>query len=692
MNELGKLLYIYLDNDTNVFTLNYDVDDVKYNLVMSNKGWYTTHLNQAFNIKIHKKNLKYYLKDRMGLGLLIKPLINNIPSQEVCSIIRNEPYLFEDLNENNGANLYKTVKRIHNMTLLYLENNNETLFNDIVYSLDFIFNTWYSGKENYKGNWWNYEIGVPKLVNEILILLYDKLEIGKILDYLNKEKFYIPNAKYIFYRRNYPSVKKEEASYANLSDNIYTVLLRAIIEENDEEIKYLYLLINNTLKFTDKGDGFYLDGGFIQHQNIPYNASYGEVLLTGLSKILKIFKALKYDISGYLLIIKDLAYKAYEPFLYNKMALDCVRGRATGRKELDCYYSHDVIIKALEILNSLDDKASFSDLINREKGNDVYQNRTYAINSIDRFIKRTSNYLIAISANSSYIAGYESINDENLQGSYSSNSVFDVYYDGVNYKNYALNINPFYRNGSTNPFEVEEPNAVIENNITAGVVYGDYGVVGYHQNGVVKGYFTKYLLKDSIVCVGTNISSNKEYVTTVFHFDGDYEYHNKTYTIGNKRIIVDQCVSIDDYKESKSYYSLNHSELKNEYEISGKRMIIKNPIEYVYQVYPEYKSDDEFEFIKFNNSHVLKHNGLLFITIFTDEGFKYDGLTIEGKASLIVDTKNLAMYISTGCKEKTRITLDYQGYDYAAPGLKRIDDIMIIEDEFIHKINLRKKI
>ena len=69
------------------------------------------------------------------------------------------------------------------------------------------------------------------------------------------------------------------------------------------EIEHMAELLPDILKITASGNGFYPDGSFLYHTSIPYNASYGEVLLHALVKNLELFYYIQWDMKDY---IKDM--------------------------------------------------------------------------------------------------------------------------------------------------------------------------------------------------------------------------------------------------------------------------------------------------------------------------------------------------------------------------------------------------
>ncbi len=678
------ILQVYLKEDSDLFILNYEIDGKKDEIYLSNKGHHSIYLGQfhefiiddsnKVNCKLVKKvndNTEFY--ENFGF------VVSN--DQPTVMIVYNKPYLYEDLQENNGPNLYNTIKRILNLTDLYRKNNDQALLDAIIYSLDFIFNNWYTGKTNYSGNWWFYEIGVPRCINEILYILRDKVNKATMFKYLNAERFYIPSARYIFYRRNYPNIYREEATCANLAENIYICTLREILHENNDALNELFEQVSAVIKSTDTHDGFYLDGSFIQHGNIPYNASYGEVLLKSITRIMEIFKLLGYDCTNYINRIEKILLNSYQPFLYDGYALECVRGRAVSRMKLNARYSYTNIIDAIKKMNSIFPSPIFESILNTEKDRN-YSTYSKAFNYIDRYITRNNDYLISINLNSNYIANYEAINGENIIGDYSSNYTYDLIYN-THKSEYeyprALYANRYYRNGSTNTFNKEEPNKVYQNNITAGVDIDNILLTCWHQNTDITGYFTKCYLGDSLVCIGTDINSEYDYVSTIYNFTNDYVINNNIIDINDIKIKCNNKFIVKSFNEvvNPRLNNINEPDININYKVN--RIYLENPKQYEYQIYPKYFSDVVYNFYDLGGAHIIKYNNYLIINSFINKKYCFEDLEFEGVFSGVIKYSNdIKFIVSTGKRDKQDIKIS----------LNNFNKNFIINDELVHEFIL----
>lgn len=691
-----KILSIYLNQDSDIFNLKYKIDDKESIIVLSNKGYYNIYLGHFnffeieecekvdFNIiNIDEDYEEFYEKYNIELNII-----------EDFKNMKTDSNLYSDLDLKNPSDLYMAFKRILNMAHHIKNNNDDSYIDDLKYALFVLFNKYYNGVENYTGNWWFYEIGIPKCINEILILVKKYFTEDEIYKYLNTERFYIQDAKYIFYRRNYPDLYREEATYANLADNIYICLLRAILQHNKKELDYLFDLVSKTIKYTNYGDGFYIDGGFIQHNNIPYTASYGEVLLNSVSKIIEIFYLIGYDCQSYVEHIYTLIHKSFIPFLYDGKAVESVRGRAVSRVKKNSGYSYRTILSAIKRLNLIHPNSDIEAYIKNEEIDKYYEDYSNAYNSIDRFIFRNNNYLISINANSKYIANYESINGENLLGDYSSNFTYELIFKNKEKTIFNILRNPYYRCGSTNSFIKEEPNITINNKITAGVSLNNYLNTCYHQNGDVKGYFSKIVMPNSILAIGSEINSENEYISSIYSFDNKYEMVNGKLVINDNLIInTDNEYKIETIIDHISPYDININQSKEKLDIRQTRVYIENPKDYEYQIYPYYLGvNDDYKVIRKDTTHVVCTNDYLFINSFEEELVIINDISFKGRFSAILhfNQNEIQLVLSTGKRSDYNVLFKIDNYDIISSTVAHDRYSFIIEDEYSHEIIFRR--
>ena len=76
---------------------------------------------------------------------------------------------------------------------------NKELLNDIVYALDYMHEHYYTKRKQkiFIGleNWWNWDIGIPQALVQILVFIKDELTKEQINKYLSPLNQYIPLPK-----------------------------------------------------------------------------------------------------------------------------------------------------------------------------------------------------------------------------------------------------------------------------------------------------------------------------------------------------------------------------------------------------------------------------------------------------------------------------------------------------------------
>ncbi len=656
-------LFIEVLKDVEVQTLNIRLDGVDQKILISNQGSYAVYLgkfqtcivedNEACTFSFQPQN-KFY-----------EEIIHSYSHSLLDSFTEeiSKESLYEALPKENTERLYTILKRLLALSKKAVIEQDASLKNWIVKEVREFISKEYSGTKNYIGNWWIYEIGIPRCLNEMIFLLYDIMDKEEICRMMAIENFYIPQAEYEYYRRNYPDIHRIQTDYANLSDTIYICLLRSILLQDEKEIQRLASLLPQILKLTESGNGFYLDGSFLYHTTVPYNASYGEVLLFSITKIIEIFHMLNIDIRQSMDVLYERIEQSYLPFLYHERALDCVRGRASSRRA-DGNYSYKRIMDSLHRLSKLYYRPGLLDKIYNEEEIFHYEPQAKAFNSMNRYIKRNQEYLIAISACSSYISNYESINNENILGSYQGNFVYDVYYNRAPEKNEVLKQNPLYRMGSTNILQLEEPNQIMENDITAGVSYKDVLNTCFHQKNEVEGYFSKFVLKNSLVAVGTHIQSKEEYISTLYVFEDTYSINKKTIETKEAKLIFKDKPQIEQVLETRSYHDLNDNEADVPIHFRQTRVYYKNPKEYAYQLYPRKMAVvDEYKLHIVDTAHIVEYLNMVLINCFTDAPVAFNDIRITGRGSYILvrNQDQIELYFASNPNQK--IGIHILGYE-----------------------------
>lgn len=377
---------------------------------------------------------------------------------------------------NTVNSIYYKEERLLTIAKEVLKNNYESYYN-----MESVEHT----------NWWQWEIGYPLLLNDILILFYKGLERSFIKKILDVTSYFLPDEKYL---GNNPVAihpggsPLRRATGGNLIDTCKILFLRGAILKDMDMCQKAVESISETLEIIDEKnvetisnrDGFYADGSFIQHGFIPYAGTYGNVLLLGIAEIIYLVnRELREKIDTKK--ICERVYASFEPLFFKGAMTDIVNGRAITRAGNDHQIGHEVInsilllaggveeregIKLLEIAKRelvLDEfysykknekRAIFYNLSKEVLKNSKIKVKNYSsevkcFNEMDRVFYRNKNFAIGIAMHSKNIGTFESFNGENTRGWFTGDGAVYIYSRGDEYIDYWKGVDFNYIPGTT---------------------------------------------------------------------------------------------------------------------------------------------------------------------------------------------------------------------------------------------------
>lgn len=309
-------------------------------------------------------------------------------------------------------------------------------------------------QKNTNLNWWDYEIGTPKSLTNTLILLNDQFSNEEKKKFTAPIKTFAPDSDKIL-----SSVgKAEPAKGGNLVDISKVKLLESIIEEDKDMTKnsidsfnkvFTYVQSNATGK---ERNGFYKDGSYIDHQDVPYTGAYGVVLLEGISQMMPMIKETPFkDSNQNDTTLKSWIDEGFMPLIYKGEMMDLSRGRAISRENETSHSASATVMKSLLRLSDAMDEStkakykkivkssvesdssykqndylnSYSDI---DKMKSLMDDSTISTNGLTQQLKiyndmdrvtyhnKDLDFAFGLSMTSKNVARYESINNENLKG------------------------------------------------------------------------------------------------------------------------------------------------------------------------------------------------------------------------------------------------------------------------------------
>ncbi|WP_330111400.1 polysaccharide lyase 8 family protein [Cetobacterium somerae] len=378
--------------------------------------------------------------------------------------------IYSDLTDmNSGVQVQTTYERLKDLSKVYVIPGtdfyrDEKIKNEILDSLEWLHkNAYYEGAPEY-GNWWQWELGIPKNINEIVAIMYDEIPTENRMKYLKASQYFQPYAKYSGYS---PSAKYSSSPELRVStggnrmDTSIISFARGFLMEDKEQVLDGVLAVGDVGEYVTSGDGFYKDSSFIQHGNIPYNGTYASVLFNGLGTMLYLTSGTQYEMTDERLNnIYDSIIDGYSFLLINGGVTDAVSGRSISRdgsNELERGrglvtsiamisegapkpYSKQIrklVKKALEENTSYDTTEKIYNLNLKEimkniKNTETYEEQNESKSKIfwgmDRAVHQGNQGIkFVIGMHSSRIGNYETMNGENKKGWYTGDGVTYIY-------------------------------------------------------------------------------------------------------------------------------------------------------------------------------------------------------------------------------------------------------------------------
>ncbi|MDR2752134.1 MAG: polysaccharide lyase 8 family protein, partial [Clostridiales bacterium] len=320
------------------------------------------------------------------------------------------------------------------------------------------------------GNWWALEVGNPKNLLDVCILLRDEIGAEAIKKYTDVVLHFKDE-----YVRETQGGRTETG--ANLAWKCRVMFLAGIVREDPELIDWANEHLQEVMRYSNNAitypgmvtfydDGFYSDGTFIQHYFFHYTGGYGKNLMTTLGGLFYAF----WDTGAItvpeenLRFMHRMVFDAYEPLIYKGRFLDIARGREVSRffhqdhitarhvMRGICYLSETMnpkdklrarsMIKewlsydgAYDLLRDEDARAEhyvygsilpiYREIMATEPRGDLFLNKTFGVGA--DAVHHQKDYCFAVKMHSQSIASYEYLNEESKKLWHISDGVTYIY-------------------------------------------------------------------------------------------------------------------------------------------------------------------------------------------------------------------------------------------------------------------------
>ncbi|MGE7104837.1 polysaccharide lyase 8 family protein, partial [Staphylococcus aureus] len=310
-------------------------------------------------------------------------------------------------------------------------------------------------------------------------------------------------------------------------------------------------------------NGFYKDGSYIDHKDVPYTGAYGVVLLEGISQMMPMIKETPFkDSNQNDTTLKSWIDDGFMPLIYKGEMMDLSRGRAISRENETSHSASATVMKSLlRLSDAMDEstKAKYKQIVKTSvKSDSTYKQNDYLssysdiskmkslmedstistngltqqlkiYNDMDRvtYHNKYLDFAFGLSMTSKNVARYESINNENLKGWHTGAGMSYLYNSDVkHYRDNFWATADMKRLAGTTTLENEEPKGTdvkkSSKTFVGGTKFDDQhasiGMDFENQDKTLTAKKSYFILNDKIVFLGTGIKStdsSKDPVTTI---------------------------------------------------------------------------------------------------------------------------------------------------------------------------------
>ncbi|MFE6623029.1 polysaccharide lyase 8 family protein [Streptomyces sp. NPDC057740] len=456
------------------------------------------------------------------------------------------------------AGITQSYGRLWTMTQAYVQPGtgstaDPALLADILRGLDHLSATVYHPGTTRYGNWWEWQIGSPRLLMDITAALYEHLTEAQIAAACAAVDHFVPDAMLTDYSGT--------STGANRVDLCRSVALRGILGRAPAKIALARDALSPVFPYVTKGDGLYADGSFVQHTWVAYSGTYGQVLLDGLGRLFALLAGSDWAVTDPARqIILDSVEHAYAPLIHDGLMMDSVNGRAISRGYLKSDDRHVLrsdhfhgqgVIAAIALLAGGASAAERERWYGRVKGWIQRDTVTPILTSpqfgvadlarlhavaesplpaapeptghhlfaaMDRAVHRRPRFVANLAMASDRIAHYECGNGENPRGWHTGAGMLSWWADGLGdqYTDWYWPTVDWYRLPGTTVSTLRLPDKAggewgepkPDVRWVGGTTDGEYAAIGQHLKGLgstLEARKSWFCADDAVICLGAGI-------------------------------------------------------------------------------------------------------------------------------------------------------------------------------------------
>ncbi|RAU99885.1 polysaccharide lyase 8 family protein [Paenibacillus sp. YN15] len=359
--------------------------------------------------------------------------------------------LWDDLSSGKvSAHITTAFDRLRTMAAAYAAEGSELqgdagLLRELAEALAWLWSHRYrEGSEPY-GNWWDWVIGIPLRLADILTLLHGQLPPALTASFLRAIAEHSPVV---------------DTTGANRVWKATVSAFLGMLGKDEARLEAARDGLTEVFAYVMEGDGFYEDGSFVQHEHFAYNGGYGLSLLGHVARLMVLLEGSPWQVTdpGRQHVFRWV-YDSYEPFIYNGALMDMVRGREISRHYSSDHRMGHLAVQSILLLSDIaepENRAAFRSMVKHWIGSDscggFYRDAELTMISavkrlmedetvplfrpqhgfrlfaaMDRAVYRRPGFGLGVSLHSSRTANYEAINGENLKGWHTGSGMLYLY-------------------------------------------------------------------------------------------------------------------------------------------------------------------------------------------------------------------------------------------------------------------------
>ena len=454
-------------------------------------------------------------------------------------------YLWSDLSsKTKGDMINSAYSQLRSMAIAYCTNGsslqgNNALLTDIISAIDWMYTKYYNENISQDGNWWYWEIGIPLSLNDITVLLYDKLTETQITNYMNAVNKFAPTPAYT-------KATNMVMNGTNLIWKCNVIAVRGIIIKDGEKVAMGRDGLSEPLKPVTIGDGFYADGSFVMHTKFAYTGGYGISYMSNISNLMYVLSGSTYEVTDpNKQNVFKWVYDSFEPLIYKGAMMDMVRGRELSRIYRDDRTAGHETMSAIIRLSQIaspEDAAAYKSMIKywletdlngfytdatvemADKANAILNDTSITprgelikykqFTGMDRAVQLRPGFGFGISMFSSRIYNFENANNENQSAWHTGDGMTYLYNSDLSQFSDAFwpTVNSYRLPGTTVLQNSQQTGQKINSMDWVGGtdIQGTYGVTGMNLQPYQKNLTAKkswFMFDDEIVALGSDIDS-----------------------------------------------------------------------------------------------------------------------------------------------------------------------------------------